>query len=61
MNNMEVEGVEKRDKRSRLICLYDDWIVGNSVGHDPPIYIEGVGLIPVGNLFNAYFSSFPRV
>jgi hypothetical protein len=56
---MEVEGEEKRGKRSRLICLYDDWIDGNSIGHDPPIYMEGVGLILVGNLFKAYFPSFP--
>jgi hypothetical protein len=59
MNSMEVEGEEKRGKRSRLICFYDDWIDGNSIGHDPPIYMEGVGLIPVGNLFKAYFLSFP--
>jgi hypothetical protein len=44
MNNMEVEGEEKRGKKSRLICLYDDWIDGNSIGHDPFIYIEGVVL-----------------
>jgi hypothetical protein len=44
MNNMEVEGEEKRGKRSRLICLCDDWIDGNSIGHDSLIYIEGVVL-----------------
>jgi hypothetical protein len=44
MNSMEVEGEEKRDKRSRLICLYVDWIDGKSIGHDPLIYIEGVVL-----------------
>jgi hypothetical protein len=60
MNIMEVEGKEKRGKKSRLICLYDDWIDGNSIGHDPLIYIEGGGLIPVENLSKAYFSSFPR-
>jgi hypothetical protein len=43
MNNMEVEE-EKKGKRSRLICLYNDWIDGNSIGHDPFIYIEGVVL-----------------
>jgi hypothetical protein len=59
MNSMEVEGEEKRDKRSRLIGLYVDWIDGNSIGHDPLIYIEGGGLIPVGNLSKAYFLSFP--
>jgi hypothetical protein len=59
MNNLEVEGEEKRGKRSRLICLYDDWIDGDSIGHDPLIYIEVGGLIPVGNLSKAYFSSFP--
>jgi hypothetical protein len=41
---MEVEGEEKRGKRSKLICLCDDWIAGNSIGHDPLIYIEGVVL-----------------
>jgi hypothetical protein len=44
MNNMKVEGEEIRGKRSRLICLYDDCIDGNSIGHDPLIYIEGVVL-----------------
>jgi hypothetical protein len=44
MNIMEVEGEEKMGKRSRLICLYVDWIDGNSIGHDPLIYIEGVVL-----------------
>jgi hypothetical protein len=44
MNNMEVEGEEKRGKSSRLICLYDDWIDGKSISHDPLIYIEGVVL-----------------
>jgi hypothetical protein len=57
---MEVEGEEKRGKMSRLICLYDDWIDGNSIGHDPLIYIEGGGLIPVGILSKAYFQSFPH-
>jgi hypothetical protein len=56
---MEVEGEEKRGKRSRLICLYDDWIDGNSIGHDPLIYIEEGGFIPVGNFSKPYFSSFP--
>jgi hypothetical protein len=60
MNNMEVEGEDKRDKRSRMICLYDDWIDGNPIDHDPLIYIEEGGLIPVGNLSKAYFLSFPR-
>jgi hypothetical protein len=58
MNNMEVEGEEKRGKKSRLIYLYDDWIDGNSIGYDPLIYIEGGGLIPVENLTKAYFLSF---
>jgi hypothetical protein len=44
MNSMEVEGKEKRGKKSRLICLYDDWIDENSISHDPLIYIEGVVL-----------------
>jgi hypothetical protein len=61
MNIMEIEGEEKGGKRSRLICLYDDWIDGNSIGHDPLIYIEGGGLIPVENLSKPYFSSFSRV
>jgi hypothetical protein len=61
MNNMEVEGEEKRGKRSRLICLYDNWIDENLIGHDPLIYIEGGGLILVGNLSEAYFSSFLRL
>jgi hypothetical protein len=37
---MEIEGEEKKGKRSRLICLYDDWIDENSIGHDSLIYIE---------------------
>ena len=41
--------------------MYDDWIDGNLIGHDPLIYIEGGGLIPVGNLSKPYFLSFPRV
>jgi hypothetical protein len=61
MNNTEVEGEEERGKRSRLICLYVDWIDEISIGHDPLIYIEEVGLIPIVNLFKAYFPSFPRV
>jgi hypothetical protein len=46
MNIMEVEGEEKRDKRNRLICLFDDLIDEISIGHDPLIYIyiEGVVL-----------------
>jgi hypothetical protein len=44
MNNMEVEGEEKRGKKSRLICLYDNWIDENSIDHDPLIYREGVVL-----------------
>jgi hypothetical protein len=44
MNSMEVEGEEKIGKRSRFICLYNDWIDENSIGHDPLIYIEGVVL-----------------
>jgi hypothetical protein len=60
MNNMEVEREEKRGKMSRLICLYNDWIDGDSISHDPLIYIEGGGLISVENLSKAYFSSFPR-
>jgi hypothetical protein len=59
MNSMEVEGEEKRGKINRLICLFDDWIDGNSIGHDPLIYIERGGLIPVGNIFEPYFLSFP--
>jgi hypothetical protein len=58
MKSMEVEGEEKRDKKSRLIYLYVDWIDGNSIGHDPLIYIKEGGLILVGNLFKAYFPSF---
>jgi hypothetical protein len=60
MNSMMVEGEDKRGKMSRLIYLYDDWIDGNSIGQDPLIYIAEGGLIPVGNLSEAYFSSFPR-
>jgi hypothetical protein len=44
IDSIEVEGEEKMGKRSRLICLYVDWIDGNSIGHDPLIYIEGVVL-----------------
>jgi hypothetical protein len=39
--------------------FFDDWIDGNSIGHDPLIYIEEGGLIPVENLSKAYFPSFP--
>jgi hypothetical protein len=59
LNNMEVEGEEKRGKRSRLICLYDDWIDEISISHDPLIYIEGGGLILVENLSKPYFQGFP--
>jgi hypothetical protein len=59
MNIMEVEGEEKRGKRSILICLYDDWIDENSIGHNPLIYIERGGLILVRNLSKPHFSSFP--
>ena len=44
-----------------MICLYVDWIDGNSIDHDPLIYIEGGGLILVGNLSKSYFPSFSRV
>jgi hypothetical protein len=60
MNSMEVEGEEKIGKRSRLICLYVDWIDENSIGHNALIYIEGGDLIPVGNLSKAYFLRFSR-
>jgi hypothetical protein len=40
--------------------VFDDWIDGDSIGRDPLIYIEGSGLILVGNLSKAYFQSFPR-
>jgi hypothetical protein len=60
MNNMEI-GEESKRGRSRLILLCLTWIDGNSIGHDPLIYIyRGGGLIPVGNLSKTYFSSFPR-
>jgi hypothetical protein len=59
MNSIEV-GEESKRGRSRLICLFDDWIDGDSIGHDPLTYIEGGGLIPVGNLSKAYFPSFLR-
>jgi hypothetical protein len=60
MNIIEVEGEEKRGKRSRLICLYDDWIVRNSIGHDPLVYIERGGLILVKNISKIRSPSFPR-
>jgi hypothetical protein len=56
---MEVEGEEKRDKRSRLICLYDDWIDVNSIGHDPLIYIERRWSYPNRKPFQDLFSKFP--
>jgi hypothetical protein len=40
--------------------VFDDWIDGDSIGHDPLIYIEGGGLIAVENLSKAYFQSFPH-
>jgi hypothetical protein len=55
---MEVGGEEKRGKRSRLVFCFVDWIDGDSISHDPLIYIEGGGLIPVENLFKSYFPSF---
>jgi hypothetical protein len=58
MNSMEVKGEEKRGKRSRLICLYDDWIDGNSIGHDPLIYIEGGWSYPSRKPLQALFSKF---
>jgi len=46
MNNMEVGEEEKRGK-----CLcFVDWIDRNSIGHDPLIYMEVGGLIPIENL-----------
>jgi hypothetical protein len=58
MNSMEVEGEEKGGKMNRLICLFDDWIDGNSIGHDPLIYIEGWSY-PSRKYLRALFSKFP--
>ena len=44
-----------------MLCFCVDWIDGISIGHDPLIYIEGVGLIPIENLSKPYFPSFSRV
>jgi hypothetical protein len=60
MNSMEVEGEEKMAKKNRLICLYDDWIVENSIDRDSLVYIEGVGLIPVENISKMRSLSFSR-
>jgi hypothetical protein len=58
MNIMEVEGDKKRGKKSRLICLYVDWIDGNSIGHDPLLYIEGWSY-PSRKPLQGLFSKFP--
>jgi hypothetical protein len=60
MNSMEVKGEEKRDKRSRLICLYDDWIVRNSIGNDPLVYIDGWSY-PSRKHLQDTFSKFPTL
>ena len=44
-----------------MLCFCDDWIDGNSIGHNSLIYIERGGLILVGNLSKPYFPSFPRL
>jgi hypothetical protein len=59
MNSMEVEGEEKRGKRNRLICLYDDWIDENSISHDPLIYIEGGWSYPSRKPLQGLFSMLP--
>jgi hypothetical protein len=61
MNNMEI-GEESKRGRSRLICCVwrlDRWELNRPWSSHIYIYREG-GLIPVGNLFNTYFLSFPR-
>jgi hypothetical protein len=58
MNSMEVGGEEKRGKESRLICLYIDWIDGNSIGQDPLIYIEGRWSYPSMKPLQVLFSKF---
>jgi hypothetical protein len=44
----EQHGVEEEGKRIGVEVVYllcfDDWIDGNSIGHDPLVYIEGVVL-----------------
>ena len=40
---------EKSREKEGMCCVFDDWKLGYSIDHDPLIYIEGSGLIPVGN------------
>jgi hypothetical protein len=42
MNNIRLEKEGKRVGVEVIIDLFDDWIDGNSIGHDHLIYIEGV-------------------
>ena len=39
--------------------FFDDWIDGNTIGHESLIYRRG-GLIPVGNISKMRFPSFPH-
>ena len=47
MNSIKV-GEEGKREFVDWFCV--NWIVGDSITHDPPIFIEGSGLIPVGNI-----------
>ena len=51
----------KKGKNKVIDVKKDDWIDENSIGHDPLMYIEGSGLIPIGNPSKPYFLSFPGV
>ena len=42
--------VGEEGKREFVDWFCVDWIVGDSITHDPLIFIEGSGLIPVGNI-----------
>jgi hypothetical protein len=46
--------MEKLDNR----CKNDDWMLDNSIGHDPLVYIEGVVLYPSRKPFQDVFSKF---
>jgi hypothetical protein len=56
-----IGGAERgvKGQKELIDWFFDDWIDGNSIGHDPLIIIEGVGLILVG-ISKTRSPSFPR-
>ena len=60
--NEQQEGVERGElgQKELICCVFDDWIDGKSIGHDPLIYIRAGGLILVEDIFKTSSSSFPH-